>query len=85
MVKHKSKYSCKSMIYFNLGSDIIKENCKFAFNFNNTDISPTVPDRGNEIILANWPDDKPIICNPSYPYILVNRNILCNYRIESGK
>ena len=26
MVKHKSKYSCKSVIYFDLGSDIIKEN-----------------------------------------------------------
>ena len=26
IVKHKSKYSCESVIYFNLGSDIIKEN-----------------------------------------------------------
>ena len=24
VVKHKSKYSCKSLIYFNLGSDTIK-------------------------------------------------------------
>ena len=26
VVKHKSKYSCESTIYFNLGSEIIKEN-----------------------------------------------------------
>ena len=32
-VKHKSKYSCKSAIYFDLGSDIIK-NCNFAYYFN---------------------------------------------------
>ena len=27
IVKHKSKCSCKSAIYFNLGCEIIKENC----------------------------------------------------------
>ena len=27
VVKHKSKYSCKSTIYFNLDQDIIKDNC----------------------------------------------------------
>ena len=31
IVKHKSKYSCKSAIYFDLDSEIIKENCKFHF------------------------------------------------------
>ena len=50
-----------------------------------------VLDGGNEIILANWPDDKHIICNvnndipveiPSHPYVLVNRSVLYNCRIE---
>ena len=45
----------------------------------------------NQIILANWLDDKHIICNvnidipvkiPSHPYVLVNRSILCNFGIE---
>ena len=31
LVKHKSKYCCESVIYFNLGSDIIKENCNVAY------------------------------------------------------
>ena len=44
------------------------------------------------IILANWPNDKHIICNinndipikiPSHPYILVNRSVLCNCGIEA--
>ena len=30
VVKHKSKYSSESAIYFDLGPDIIKENCIFA-------------------------------------------------------
>ena len=48
-------------------------------------------DGGDEIILANWPNDKHIIYNinndipvkiPSHPYVLVNRSILCNCSIE---
>ena len=63
MVKHKSKYSCKSAIYFNLNSESIMENCKFKFYYNKTDITLTVLEGGNEIILANWPNDKHIIYN----------------------
>ena len=55
------------------------------------DITMTVLVGGNEIILANWPNDKHIICTinndilieiPSYPYVLVNRSIFCNCGIE---
>ena len=31
IVKHKTSYSCESAIYFNLDTDIIKENCNFRF------------------------------------------------------
>ena len=92
IVKHKSSYSCESAIYFNLTADIIKHNCNFNFYYNKTDVTPTVLDGGDEIILANWPNDKHIICNinndipvkiPSHPYVLVNRSILCNCSIEA--
>ena len=91
MVKLKCRYSCQSTIYFNLDVETIKENCKFKFYYNKRDITPTVLDGGNEIILANWPNDKHIICNinndipvriPIHPYILVNRSVLCNCGIE---
>ena len=81
VVKHKSKYSCKSAIYFDLDLEIIKEHCKFAFYYNKTDIMPIVLDGGREIILVKWPNDKHIICSinngipvrmPSHPYVLVN-------------
>ena len=51
-----------------------------------------VLDGGNEIILANWPNDKHIICNvnsdipvkiPSHPCVLVNRSVFCNCGIEA--
>ena len=60
--------------------------------YNKTDITLTVLNGGNEIILANWPNDKHIICTinndilieiTSHPYVLVNRSILCHCDIES--
>ena len=93
IVKHKSSYSCESAIYFNLTIGITKNNCNFYFYFNNTDITPIVLDGRDEIVLANWPNDKHIIYNinndipvkiPSHPYVLVNRSILCNCGIESN-
>ena len=91
VVKHKSKYSCESTIYFNLDTKTIKENCQFKFYYNKIDITPTVLYGRNEIIFANWPNDKHIIYNinndipvkiPSHPYLLVNRSILCNCGTE---
>ena len=91
VIKHISKYSCESAIYYNLGSEIIKENCNFAYCFNKTNIKPAGLDGGNKIILANWPYNKHFKCNinndipvkiPSFPYVLVNRSVLCNCEIE---
>ena len=92
IIKHKSSYSCESAIYFNLSAHIIKNNCNFDFYFNKTNATPAVLNRGHEIVLANWPNDKHIICNvnndipvkiPSHPYVLVNRSVLCNCGIEA--
>ena len=92
--RHKSRYSCKSAIYSDFDKEIIKQNCEFRFYYNKTDVVPTVLDRGNEIILANWPHDKHIICTinndilikiPSHLYVLVNRSVLCNCDIKLEK
>ena len=55
IVKSKIRYSCTSAIYFNLGSEIIKEICEFEFHYNKTDVKPTVLDGGYQIILATDP------------------------------
>ena len=44
VVKHKSSYSCESAIYFNLMTDIIRNNCNFHFYYIKSDIIPTVLD-----------------------------------------
>ena len=92
VVKHKTHYSCENAIYFNLDTDIIKENCDFRFYYNKTDIIPTVLDGGNKIILANWSNDKHIMYTtnnnipvkiPGHPYVLLNRSVLCNCSIKA--
>ena len=82
VVRHKSRYSCKSTIYFDLDKEVIKQNYEFIFYYNKTDVTPTVLNGGNEIILANWPDDKHIICTISsditikilsHPYVFLEQ------------
>ena len=57
-----------------------------------SDVTISVLDGGRQIILANWPNFKRIICAyennisvniPSHPYVLLDRNILCNCDIEA--
>ena len=54
-------------------------------------MKPAVLDGGHETVLANWPNNKHVICNannnipiniPSHPYVLINITVLCNCGIE---
>ena len=69
----------------------IKDNCIFDYYYNKTDVKPSILDGGYEIVLANWPSFKRIVCSthinipieiPSHPYVLLNRTILCNCIME---
>ena len=91
MVKSKHRHSCASTVYFNSNYDI-KENCDFYYYHNKTNVTLSVLDGGKQIILANWSNYKRIIYTynnnipvniPSHPYVLLDRNILCNCDIEA--
>ena len=92
VVKSKARHSCASAIYFNLGPEIIKENCEFKFYYNKTNVKPAVLDGGQQSILVNWTSYGKIMCAhdnnipiniPSHPYMLMNRSILCNCDLEA--
>ena len=89
VVNHRSQHNCKSVIYFDSNTEIIKENCEFQYYYNKTDINPSVLDSRNEIILANWPKTKYVVCNdnhikiPRHPYVLLKRSVLCNCDIHA--
>ena len=90
VVQSKHKYSRSSAMYFNSKHDI-KENCDFYY-YHKSDVTPSVLDEGRQIILANWPNYKRIVCTynnnipvniPSHPHVLLDKNILCNCNIEA--
>ena len=92
VVKSKTRYTCASTIYFNLKSDVIKANYEFLYYYNKMDIKPTILDGGFQIILANWPSYRKIMCSynnnipiniPGHACILMNRSILCNCDVEA--
>ena len=79
-------------MYFQLDRQTIKDNCVFDYYYNKTDVKPSILDGGYEIVLANWPSFKRIVCSthnnipieiPSHPYVLLNRTVLCNCIIEA--
>ena len=91
VVRHKSIHSCKNAIYFDSDKHIKSEIVILNSTTIKQDITLTVLVGGSEIILANWPDDKHIICTInsdipikilSHPLFLVNRSMLCNCGIE---
>ena len=81
LVKHKTKLSCESAIFYNLTRDVILENCKFNY-FYNTTVLPSILDGGSHILLANMLNPKRLICSydqglakplPTSSYALVSR------------
>ena len=55
------------------------------------DVKLAVLDGGHEIVFANWPNNKHVICNdnnnipiktPSHLYVSITRTVFCNCRIE---
>ena len=91
LVNHKSKHNCESAIFYNLTSEVVYSVCQFNY-FYNTTVTPSVLDGGSHILLANMLSPKRLVCSnnfhmahpvPSYPYVLVNRSLLCNCHLES--
>ena len=89
LVKHKTKHSCESALFYNLENAFVKQNCQFKY-FYNTTVIPSVLDGGSEIVLANMLNEKRLICTydqglakplPASPYVLVDRRLLCHCHI----
>ena len=92
LVKHKTKHSCESAIFYNLTRETILQNCEFRY-FYNTSVLPSVLDGGLHILLANMLNDKRLICShdqglarplPTSSFALVSRDILCHCHIQVG-
>ena len=77
LVRHKTKHSCESALFYNLESAFVRQNCQFKY-FYNTTVIPSVLHGGSEIVLANMLNEKRLICTydqglakplPASPYV----------------
>ena len=82
----------KVLCITNCPKEVVYSVCTFDY-YDNTTVIPSVLDGGTHILLANMLSPKRLICSedlhmshpvPSYPYVLVNRSLLCNCHLESG-
>ena len=55
VIKHKSRHSCVSAIFYNLGPGTVTKNCRFDYYYNIT-IPPVILDGGRDVLLANFMD-----------------------------
>ena len=91
VVKHKSKHSCLSAIFYDLGPEDVVKKCSFDYIYNAT-MPPTVLDGGRELLLANFYGPRSLKCNskngglskptPEHAYTVVNCNFLCDCRLD---
>ena len=91
VVKHKSKHSCMSAIFYNLGPSVVTENFKFHYMYNTT-VPPVILDGGKEVLLANFYGQRSLKCAfqngglakpiPAHTYAVVQREFLCNCQLD---
>ena len=88
VIKHKSRHSCVSAIFYNLGPATVTKNCRFDYYYNIT-IPPVILDGGRDVLLANFQGPRSLKCSsvngglakpaPENTYAVVNREFLCDY------
>ena len=91
VIKHKSRHSCVSAIFYNLGPATVTKNCKFDYYYNTT-VPPVILDGGRDVLLANFHGPRSLKCSsvngglakpaPENTYAVVNREFLCDCQLD---
>ena len=66
LIKHNTKHSCESAIFYHLTADVVYSVCQFDY-FYNTTVLPSILDGGSNILLANMLSPKRLICTKDFP------------------
>ena len=91
VINHKSRHSCVSAIFYNLGPATVTKNCKFDYYYNTT-VPPVILDGGKDVLLANFHGLRSRKCSsvngglakpvPESTYAVVNREFLCDCQLD---
>ena len=91
VVKHKSKHSSASAIFYELGPQQVIKNCRFDYMHNAT-VPPVILDGRRDALLANFHGPRSLKCTsmngglakpaPEHTCVVVNREFLCDCQID---
>ena len=91
VIKHKSRHSCVSAIFYNLGPATVTKNCRFDYYYNKT-VPPVILDGGRDVLLANFHGPRSLKFSsvngglakpaPENTYAVVNREFLCDCQLD---
>jgi len=91
IVKHRSKHTCDSTIFYKQPPEIVSQYCSFDFYFNKT-VTPVLLDGGKQILLANFQGPRSLQCIrdnsglakslPQHTYAVVPREFLCDCQLD---
>ena len=91
VIKHKSKHSCTSAIFYELGPQQVIKNCKFDYTYNAT-VAPVILDGGKDVLLVNFHGPKSLKCTsingglakpaPEHTYAVVKKEFLCDCQLD---
>ena len=91
VIKHKSRHSCVSAIFYNLGPATVTKNCRFDYYYNIT-VPPVILDGGRDVLLANFHGPRSLKSSsvngglakpaPKNTYAVVNREFLCDCQLD---
>ena len=91
VIKHKSRHSCVSAIFYNLGPATVTKNCRFDYYYNTT-VPPVILDGGRDVLLANFHGPRSLKCSsvngglakpaPENTHAVVNREFLCDCQLD---
>ena len=91
VIKHRSRHSCVSAIFYNLGPATITKTCRFDYCYNTT-VPPVILGGGRDVLLANFHGPRSLKCSsvngglakpaPGNTYAVVNRGFLCDCQLD---
>ena len=92
LMKHTSEHTCKSAIYHDQNSEIIKRKCNIQY-YPKLNPTPQILDAGKHILLGNLPEPWTVVCSSNDPipnpieasrYVIIKKKDLCQCSISAG-
>ena len=93
LMKHTSEHTCKTAIYHEQSSDLIKDKCNIQY-YPELNPTPQILDAGKHTLLGNIPEPWSVVCSKNDPipnpleaskYVITKKKDLCQCSLSASK